>query len=69
MTYVRRNTMKHTLKAERVIDEQKRNGTLDPDEPNLLHFLASDPSLTTEDIVNILFILYMAGTDSVSSTF
>ncbi|XP_059155795.1 cytochrome P450 10-like [Physella acuta] len=61
---VRENTLKHTMKAQRTIDEQKRNGTLNPDEPNLLHYLASDSSLTTEDIVNILFALYMAGTDS-----
>ncbi|XP_059155794.1 cytochrome P450 10-like [Physella acuta] len=61
---LRGNSMKHTLKAKRAMEEMKQTGTLDPDEPNLLYFLASDPTLDIEDIVNILFALYVAGTDS-----
>lgn len=60
-----RKIIQHIKDAQDVLETRKRNGTLDPDEPNLLLSLLSDSSIDFMDIVEIIDSLYIAGTDSV----
>ncbi|CAG5129616.1 unnamed protein product [Candidula unifasciata] len=59
-----KQTMQHIKDAQLVLETRKQNGTLDPDEPNLLLYLLSDSSLDFMDIVGIMESFYIAGTDS-----
>ncbi|XP_059176952.1 probable cytochrome P450 12a5, mitochondrial [Physella acuta] len=61
---IRKNSRKHALKAREIIEQQKKDGTLNPEEPNLLLSLVSEKGLQDEDVSNLLDSLYMAGTDS-----
>ncbi|XP_059176960.1 probable cytochrome P450 12a5, mitochondrial [Physella acuta] len=61
---IRKNSQKHALKAREIIEQQKKDGTLNPEEPNLLLSLVSEKGLQDEDVSNLLDSLYMAGTDS-----
>ncbi|XP_059176944.1 probable cytochrome P450 12a5, mitochondrial [Physella acuta] len=61
---IRNNSKKHALEAREVIEQQKKDGTLNPDEPNLLLSLVSEKGLDDDDVSNILDSLYGAGTDS-----
>ncbi|BFZ24579.1 hypothetical protein BsWGS_27617 [Bradybaena similaris] len=59
-----RQVIQHIMDAQLVLEARRRNGTLDPDEPNLLLSLLSDSSIDFMDVVGIMDGLYIAGTDS-----
>ncbi|CAL1548157.1 unnamed protein product [Lymnaea stagnalis] len=58
------NSKVHTKKAIEITEQQRRDGTLNPEEPNLLLSLASEKALTDDDVSNTIIALYVAGTDS-----
>ncbi|XP_059178520.1 probable cytochrome P450 12a5, mitochondrial [Physella acuta] len=64
MNILKKHANKHTGRAKESIQTQLADGSLDPDHPNLLYSLLSDPSLTDEDITLITTVLYSAGTES-----
>ncbi|BFZ24577.1 hypothetical protein BsWGS_27618 [Bradybaena similaris] len=61
---IRKQVIQHIMDAQLVLEARRRNGTLDPDEPNLLLSLLSDSSIDFMDVVGIMDGLYIAGTDS-----
>ncbi|BFZ24576.1 hypothetical protein BsWGS_27614 [Bradybaena similaris] len=61
---LRNKVIQHIKDAQLVLETRRRNGTLDPDEPNLLLSLLSDSSIDFMDVVGIIDTLYIGGTDS-----
>ncbi|KAK3736809.1 hypothetical protein RRG08_000560 [Elysia crispata] len=55
-------------KAGNLLKQRQQSGTFDPEEPNLLFSLLSDPNLDFEDIRNLMNTLYVAGTDSTAKS-
>ncbi|KAH9500866.1 hypothetical protein Btru_073201 [Bulinus truncatus] len=61
---IRRVAIKYIQEAQKVVEDKIRDGTFDENEPNLLHSLLSERSLTTQDISGAMTALYGGGTDS-----
>ncbi|XP_059155796.1 probable cytochrome P450 12a5, mitochondrial [Physella acuta] len=61
---MKRNSSAHAAKAREIIKQKEKEGTLNPEEPNLLLSLASEKNFSDEDVSNMIDSLYTAGTDS-----
>ncbi|XP_059155835.1 probable cytochrome P450 12d1 proximal, mitochondrial [Physella acuta] len=61
---ITKNSAKHAAQARKVIEEQTKAGTLNPDEPNLLLSLSAEKGLDFDQVAMIIDTLYVAGTDS-----
>lgn len=55
-------------KAYETLKQQQKDGSFNPEEPNLLFSLLNDPKLDFDDISNVMNSLYIAGTDSTAKT-
>ncbi|XP_059155843.1 probable cytochrome P450 12d1 proximal, mitochondrial isoform X2 [Physella acuta] len=64
MNVIIKHADKHTSKAKESIQSKLADGSLHPDDPNLLFSLMAEKSLTTEDISFLATSLYSGGTDS-----
>lgn len=55
-------------KAKNVLKQKQEDGRFDPEEPNLLFSLLSDPNIDLDDIGNLMNSLYVGGTDSTAKS-
>ncbi|GFR83472.1 cytochrome P450 10-like [Elysia marginata] len=65
---LRHHSGREIMKAINVLKEKQQNGTFDPEEPNLLFSLLSDPNIDFETIRTLMNTLYVAGTDSTAKS-
>ncbi|CAL1535881.1 unnamed protein product [Lymnaea stagnalis] len=63
-TTLRRISGMYTKRAKEIMNKQKEEGTLNAEEPNLLLSLASEETLSEDDVSNIVLTLYTAGSES-----